>query len=97
MEDLIKAYKEINPNADIELQVTDSSKGMADAKSGAYDIGMASRTLKDAEIADGLVPIFIALDGIAVIVNADNPLDAATVDQVRDIYNGSVEKWNGVS
>jgi len=96
MEDLISAYKVINPNADIELQVSDSSKGMSDAKSGAYDIGMASREVREAEIADGLVPVFIAIDGIAVIVNPLNPLGALTVDQVRSIYNGDVEMWNGV-
>ena len=96
MEDLIAAYKVINPNADIELQVSDSSKGMADAKSGAYDIGMASREVREAEVADGLVPVFIAIDGIAVIVNAENPLSALTVDQVKSIYNGDIEIWNGV-
>ena len=97
MEDLIAAYKVINPNADIELQVSDSSKGMTDAKSGAYDIGMASRELKEAEIADGLVPVFIAIDGIAVIVNAGNPLSALTRDQVKGIYNGEIDIWSGVS
>ena len=96
MEDLIAAYKVLNPSADIELQVTDSSTGMNDAKSGAYDIGMASRELKESEIEDGLVPVFIAIDGIAVIVNAENPLGALTKDLVRDIYNGEIEVWNEV-
>ena len=96
MDDLITAYKAINPNAEIELQVSDSSKGMADAKSGAYDIGMASRALKDAELADGLIPVRIAIDGIAVIVNANNPITALTVEQVRNIYNGEIETWKSV-
>jgi phosphate transport system substrate-binding protein len=96
MEDLIAAYKAINPNAEIELQTSDSSKGMSDAKSGAYDIGMASRKLKDTEIDDGLVPIYIAIDGIAVIVNSGNPISAMTSEQVKNIYNGGIANWNGV-
>jgi phosphate transport system substrate-binding protein len=97
MEDLIAAYKNVNPNAEIELQTSDSSKGMSDAKSGSYDIGMASRELKDAEKDDGLVPVFIAIDGIAVIVNSGNPMAAMSSQQVKDIYNGGITNWNGVS
>ena len=96
MEDLITAYKAVNPNAEIELQVSDSSKGMNDAKSGAYDIGMASRELRDSEIDDGLIPIHIAIDGIAVIVNSENPTSAMTAGQVKSIYNGEIDKWNGL-
>lgn len=94
MEDLIAAYGKINPNAVVELQVSDSSKGMSDAKSGIYDIGMASRKLKDAETGDGLVPIQIAIDGIAVIVNTANPTTSMTSEQVRSIYNGETVRWN---
>ena len=97
MADLITAYKAVNPNADIELQESDSSKGMNDTKSGAYDIGMASRAVREAEIADGLVPVFIAIDGIAVIVNAENPITAMTTEQVKNIYNGEIEIWSGVN
>ncbi|MDR0293854.1 MAG: substrate-binding domain-containing protein [Oscillospiraceae bacterium] len=96
MQDLVEAYKAVNPNAAVTIQESDSSKGMNDAKSGAYDIGMASRALKDAEISDGLVPVHIALDGIAVIVHPENPLTALTNEQVRNIYNGEFTKWSGV-
>ena len=96
MADLIAAYKDVNPNAEIELQESDSSKGMSDAKSGAYDIGMASRELKDSEKEDGLIPVYIAIDGIAVIVNSANPLTGLSVDQVRSIYNGEFEDWADV-
>ena len=96
MEDLIAAYKKVNPNAEVELQTSDSSKGMSDAKSGAYDIGMASRELKDAEKEDGLIPIFIAIDGIAIIVNSANPMAGLSIEQVRSIYNGEIEDWSDV-
>ena len=49
MEKLIEAYAEVNPNASIELQTSDSTTGMTSAIEGSYDIGMASRELKDEE------------------------------------------------
>ena len=54
MEKLIESYKEVNPNAEIELQTTDSTTGMTSAIDGSYDIGMASRELKDEEIQKNL-------------------------------------------
>ena len=67
MEKLIEAYKEVNPNASIELQTSDSTTGMTSTIEGSYDIGMASRELKDEEAAE-LEGTVIATDGIAVIV-----------------------------
>ena len=49
MEKLVEAYKEVNPNANVELQSSDSTTGMTSAIEGSYDIGMASRELKDEE------------------------------------------------
>lgn len=75
MEKLIEAYKEVNPNAEIELQTTDSTTGMESTINGSYDIGMASRELKDTELSEGLTGQVIATDGIAVIVNNDSTVD----------------------
>ena len=96
MEKLIESYKEVNPNAEIELQTTDSTTGMTSAIDGSYDIGMASRELKDEEIAGGLVGQVIATDGIAVIVNLNNPTEDMTVDQVNTIYVGEAYTWDEV-
>ena len=52
MEKLIEAYKKVNPNADIELQTSDSTTGMTSTIEGSYDIGMASRELKDDEASE---------------------------------------------
>lgn len=95
MEKLIEAYQEVNPNAEIELQTTDSTTGMTSAIDGSYDIGMASRELKEEETAelDGTV---IATDGIAVIVNLNNPTDDMTADQVKSIYVGDVTTWDAI-
>ena len=96
MEKLTEAYKAINPNAEIELQQSDSSSGMTSTRDGVCDIGMASRALKDSEIEAGLVPMTIAMDGIAVIVSNDNPVDGLTTEQVRDIYMGEITEWSEI-
>ena len=96
MEKLIEAYKEINANAEIELQTTDSTTGMTSAIDGSYDIGMSSRELKEEEIAGGLMGQVIATDGIAVIVNLNNPTENMTVDQVNAIYVGEAYTWDEV-
>ena len=96
MEKLIESYKAVNPKAEIELQTTDSTTGMTSAIDGSYDIGMASRELKDEEIAEGLVGQVIATDGIAVIVNLNNPTEDMTVDQVNKIYVGEAYTWDEV-
>ena len=96
MEKLIEAYKAVNPNADIELQTTDSTTGMTSTIEGSYDIGMASRELKEEEAAE-LEPTVIATDGIAVVVNNANPLDELSADQVKDIYVGNVSTWDEIT
>ena len=97
MEKLAEAYEAINPGVEIELQQSDSSSGMTSTIDGVCDIGMASRALKDSEIEAGLVPMTIAMDGIAVIVSNDNPVEALTTEQVRDIYMGEITDWSEVN
>ena len=97
MEKLAEAYMAINGNMEIELQQSDSSSGMTAARDGVCDIGMASRELKDSEIEAGLVPMTIAMDGIAVIVSLDNPATGLTSEQVRDIYMGEITDWSEVN
>lgn len=95
MEKLIEAYAAVNPNASIELQTSDSTTGMTSAIGGSYDIGMASRELKDEEAAE-LEGTVIATDGIAVIVNQNNPTDDLSSDQVKSIYLGDVTTWDAI-
>lgn len=96
MEKLIEAYKAVNKNAEIELQTTDSTTGMTSAIDGSYDIGMASRELKDTETSEGLVGQVIATDGIAVVVNNNNTVDELSSDQVKAIYTGEALTWDEV-
>ncbi|CUX18099.1 substrate-binding domain-containing protein [Clostridium sp. C105KSO13] len=96
MEKLIEAYKAVNANAKIELQTTDSTTGMTSTIDGSYDIGMASRELKDTELSEGLKPTVIATDGIAVIVNKNSTIDELSSDQVKSIYTGDSLAWDEV-
>ena len=97
MEKLAEAYKEVNPNAEIELQTSDSTTGMTSAVDGSYDIGMASRELKDEELSQGLRATVIATDGIAVIVNKGNPTEDMSTEQVKSIYTGEALSWDEVT
>ncbi len=92
MEKLAEAYEAVNPNATIEVQQSDSTTGMTSTIDGTYDIGMASRELNDDELAS-LTPTVIAMDGIAVIVNPENPLTNITSDQIMQIYTGEITDW----
>lgn len=95
MEKLKEAYVALNPNATIELQQSDSTAGMTSTIDGAYDIGMASRELKDSEKAE-LTGTQIAIDGIAVIVNPENPVNDLSQDAVRAIFTGETTNWANV-
>ncbi len=97
MEKLKEAYAEVNPNAEIEIQQSDSTTGMTSTIDGICDIGMASRDLKDEELEAGLTATTIANDGIAIIVNNDNPTDDLTTDQVKNIYVGEVTTWGDLA
>ena len=97
MEKLKEAYAEVNPNAEIEIQQSDSTTVMTSAIDGICDIGMASRDLKDEELEAGLTATTIANDGIAIIVNNDNPTDDLTPDQVKNIYVGEVTTWGDLA
>jgi phosphate transport system substrate-binding protein len=93
MEKLKEAYAAINPGLTVDIQQSDSSAGMNSAVDGICDIGMSSRELKDSELEKGLVPALIAMDGLAVIINKDNPVEGLTKAQVKSIYTGEVKNW----
>ena len=96
MEKLKEAYIVVNPDVEIEVQQSDSTTGMTSAIEGVCDIGMASRELKDSELAEGLTPTVIAIDGIAVIVNNNNDVKGLTSEQVKGIYTGTITKWSEI-
>ncbi len=97
MEKLKEAYTAVNTGAEIEIQESDSTTGMTAAMDGTCDIGMASRELKDSETEGGLTATVIAMDGIAVVVNNDNPTTNLTKDDVNGIFRGEITTWDEVS
>ena len=96
MEKLKEAYLKVNTNAEIELQTSDSTAGMTGAMEGTCDIGMASRELKDSE-STTLTATPIALDGIAVIVNPQNPTDDMSTEDIKDIFTGTKTMWSEIA
>ncbi|HSK68053.1 MAG TPA: substrate-binding domain-containing protein [Candidatus Limnocylindria bacterium] len=93
MELLAEAYMEIHPGVTVDVQATGSTAGVTNALNGSYDIGMASRALKDSEAAQGASAMAIGVDGIAVIVNLANPVEDLTLEQVRRIFTGEAATW----
>mgnify|MGYP003284381733 FL=1 len=96
MEKLIEAYKGLYPDADIELNTSDSTTGVTNTIEGVCDIGMASRALMDDELSQGVTGTVIATDGIAVVVNLENPIDNLTTEQVQGIYMGEITDWSEI-
>ena len=93
MEKLKEAYEAVNPGVQVSVQQNDSTTGITGAVDGVCDIGMASRELKPSETAAGLTQTTIATDGIAVIVNLENPVDSLSSEEIRAIYMGEKTEW----
>ncbi|MFA5939568.1 MAG: phosphate ABC transporter substrate-binding protein [Sinimarinibacterium sp.] len=89
-----KRFESLHPDVRVDVQTGGSSRGIADARQGLADIGMASRALKSEE--SDLHGFAIARDGVAVILNAANPVPALTDDQVVAIYTGRITRWSEV-
>ena len=89
-----EAFMAANPGVTITYDATGSGTGIESASNGSCDLGLASRDLKSEET--GLTSITIALDGIAVVVNADCGVDNLTLDQVSKIFTGEITNWSEV-
>ena len=96
MEKLAEGYEAVNKDVTVEVQQSDSTTGVNMAAEGTADIGMASRELKDEETALGIHSQKIAMDGIAVIVNNENPLEEIAAETVKGIYVGEITGWEEV-
>lgn len=85
-----------NSGVTVSVEGGGSGAGVEAASNGTADLGLASRALKDEEKASGLTETVLALDGIAVIVNAENPVKDLTVEQIASIFTGETANWSGV-
>ena len=99
MEEVIGALGEqflADTGVTVTYNPTGSSAGIEAVTNGTCDIGLASRALTDEEKAGGLTETTVALDGIAIIVNSENPVTDLTIDQIADIYTGAINDWADV-
>ena len=93
---LMEQFKNDNPDVSVTYDPTGSGTGIEAAANGTADIGLSSRALTEEETASGLVGTEVALDGIAVIVNADSPVADLSVEQIAQIFTGEITDWSEV-
>jgi len=99
---LAESFKASHSGASFKIAAEGSSTGFAALIAKTTDIGMASRRAKPSEISDAssngvnLKPTIVAYDGIAVVVNAGNPVKSLTKKQVEQIFTGDVKDWSAV-
>ena len=91
---LAEAFRAIHGNVTVEVHAGGTGAGINATISGTADIGMSSREIRDSELEQGVRPIAIAHDGIAVIVHNDNPVDNLPGDIIRRIFGGELTRWN---
>ena len=85
-----------NKDVKFTYNPTGSGSGIQAVSEGRCDIGLSSRALKDDEKASGLVETTLALDGIAIVVNPENPVSDLDVDTIAKIYTGEITNWKDV-
>ena len=89
-------FMEMNSGVTFTYNPTGSGSGIKAVQEGRCDIGLASRNLKDEEAASGLTESVLAYDGIAVIVNPENPVSDLDVETIAKIYTGEITNWSEV-
>ena len=98
MEDVMGSLKEAfeaeNPDVTIQYTGSGSGAGITGAQEGTCDIGLASRDLKEDET--GVHQITVAKDGIAIIVNPENPVSDLTIEQIAALATGEIANWADV-
>ena len=92
---LSEAYMEENSAVKVTYNPTGSGSGIKAVQAGSCDIGLASRDLKPEEATD-LNGTVVAIDGIAMIVNKENPVKDLTIEQIAALYKGEITNWSEV-
>ncbi len=91
---LADEFTALFPNVTYTYDATGSSAGVKNAVDGTYTIGFASRDIKDSELESGITADVICMDGMAVVVNADNAATNITLDQLKEVYTGTITDWS---
>ena len=93
---LSESFMETNPSVNVSYSPTGSCAGITGAAEGTLDFGLSSRALKDEETAKGLTSTTFALDGIAIIVNQENPVADLSLEQIKGLADGTITNWKEV-
>lgn len=96
MEKLSEEYEKLNGNVSIEINQVGSSAGIKDVINGVVEFGMSSRELKDEE-KEEINETVIAYDGIALIINNNNPIENIKMEEIKGIYTGEITNWNQIN
>ena len=91
-----ESFQEQNEGVTFTYNPTGSGSGIQAVQEGRCDIGLSSRELKDEETEAGLTGTVLALDGIAVIVNPENPVTDMDMETIAKLYTGEIENWKDV-
>ncbi|HIU78630.1 MAG TPA: phosphate ABC transporter substrate-binding protein [Candidatus Avilachnospira avicola] len=91
-----ESFMQLHPDVTFTYNPTGSGSGITAVQEGRCDIGLSSRALKDEEAASGLKGETVALDGIAIIVNNENPVADLSLEQIAQIYTGEITNWSEV-
>lgn len=93
---LCESFREKYPDVNITVEFTGSSAGVESVLSGKCDVGNSSRNLKEEEKSGGAVENIVAIDGIAIAVDAKNTVSDLTKEQLTGIYTGKIKNWSEV-
>lgn len=88
-----ESFMKNNEGVNFTYNPTGSGSGITAVSEGRCDIGLSSRALKDEEKAGGLVETVLAYDGIAIIVNNDNPVTNISLEDLTKVYTGEITNW----
>ena len=92
-----ESFMAMNKDVKFTYNPTGSGSGIQAVSEGRCDIGLSSRALKDDEKASGLVETVVALDGIAIVVNPENPVSDLDIDTIAKIYTGEITNWKAAT
>jgi phosphate transport system substrate-binding protein len=99
---IAEEYRASNPGVSFEIAAEGSTTGIAAITDGTAQIGMSSRRARATELSGAaakgvtMKPIIVCYDGMAVIVNENNPITSLTKRQVEQIFTGDVTDWSAV-
>lgn len=91
-----EAFEQENEGVTFTYNPTGSGTGIQAVSEGRCDIGLSSRSLKDEEKSQGLTETVLALDGIAIVVNPENPVRDLSLKDIAKIYKGEITNWKEI-